>query len=186
MSKRSLASLAAVTVIALAATSVARAQSCSNAGPSTATCSVVATATATVADVVSMNIGTTSLALSGVDSAPQFNGSGIYQPANNGLHTITVRANRSWTLSVKADAANWTDTPAGTAGSYSKPAGDLAWAIGASPSSYTPMTTSNATVSTGSATNSQAVAMNYQTTYDITKDLPGTYTLGLTFTISAP
>ena len=185
MSIRKLARSTSFALIALAAASAARAQTCTNAGVASATCSVVATASATVQHVVSMNIGSTTLALSGISAVADYNGSGVATKSDVNLHSITIRANRSWTLSVNANAATWTFTPAGGTTDPSKLAGDLGWSTtGGAP--FTAMTTSAATVSTGSATNSAVIPMSYQETYNITKDVPGSYSLGLTYTISAP
>jgi hypothetical protein len=185
MSHRTIARAVPVALIALAAASAARAQTCTNAGVASATCSVVATATATVQHVVSMNIGSTALGLSGITAIANYNASGVATMNDLNLHTITVRANRSWTVSVNGNAATWTFTPAGGTTDPSKVVGDLGWsATGAAP--FTAMTTAAATVATGSATNSSTIPMSYQTTYNITKDVPGSYSLGLTYTISAP
>lgn len=185
MSIRKTARILPVAVIALAVASAARAQTCTNAGVASASCSVVATASATVQHVVSMNIGSTTLALSGISSIADYSAGGVATKSDVNLHSITVRANRSWALSVNANAATWTFTPAGGTTDPSKVAGDLGWSTtGAAP--YTAMTTGAATVSSGSATNSTVIPMSYQETYNITKDVPGSYSLGLTYTISAP
>ena len=182
---RTLGRSAPVALLALVAASAARAQTCNNAGAASATCSVVATATATVQHVVAMDVGSTALGLTGITAIADYDAGGLASKEDVNLHSITVRANRSWTLSVKANAANWGFTAAGGTTDPSKVAGDLGWSTtGAAP--YTAMTTSNATVATGSPTNASVQAMSYQTKYDITKDVPGTYSLGLTYTIAAP
>ncbi len=182
---RIIARITPAALLALCVAAESQAQTCTNAGAASASCSVVATATAVVQHVVSLNVGTTALSLSGISNISAYNGSGIATTADNNLQNITVRANRSWTLSVMGNSATWALTSAGGTTDPGKAVGDLAWSTtGGAP--YTAVTTSNATVSTGSATNSTTVPMSYQTTYDITKDVPGSYAMGLTFTISAP
>ena len=182
---RIIARLIPAALLTLCVAAESQAQTCTNAGAASASCSVVATATAVVQHVVSLNIGSTALSLSGISNVAAYNGSGIATTADNNLQNVTVRANRSWTLSLMGNAATWTFTSAGGTTDPSKAVGDLAWSTtGGAP--YTALTTANATVSTGSSTNGTTVPMSYQTTYNITKDVPGSYSMGLTFTLSAP
>jgi hypothetical protein len=172
-------------LLALFLAAESQAQTCTNAGAASATCSVVATATAVVQHVVSLDVGSTALALSGISDISAYNAGGIATTSDVNLENITVRANRTWTLSVMGNSATWAFTSAGGTTDPGKAVGDLGWSTtGSAP--YTALTTSTATVSTGSATNSTVIPMSYQTSYDLTTDVPGSYSMGLTFTISAP
>jgi hypothetical protein len=97
---------------------------------------------------------------------------------NNGP-TYTVRSNRNWQLSVRAATATFATNPG-----YAKPCGDVAWAVGAN--SYAALTTTDASIATGSATLGTSLeTIKYRTTYDITKDIPGQYRMSVTFTLAA-
>lgn len=96
--------------------------------------------------------------------------------------TATVKANRGYTLNIRAGAGTW------SGGSGSKVAGDLRWRTGgAAPG--TAMTTSDAVVGT-SGSGTTAAGTNYAITYNIAwsyaSDTPGTYTLPVVFTATAP
>ena len=183
---RSLVRSAPVALLALVAASAARAQTCTNAGAASATCNVTATATATVQHVVSLDIGSTSLALTGITGIGDYAvGTGIATLTNLNLQSVVVRANRSWILSVKANAAAWTFAAAGGTTDPAKPAGDLKWSTDGS--TYTALTTSNVTLQTGVATNGSAPqSLSYRTSWDITRDVPGTYQMPVMFTLAAP
>jgi hypothetical protein len=96
--------------------------------------------------------------------------------------TATVKANRGYTLNIRGGAATW------SGGSGTKAVGDLRWRTGgAAPG--TAMTTSDAVVATTGAGTSGA-GTNYAFTYNIAwsyaSDTPGTYTLPVIFTATAP
>jgi hypothetical protein len=98
--------------------------------------------------------------------------------------TATVKANQGWTMSVKSAAANW--TPSGAGARAAKPAGDLQWSTtGGAP--FTALTTSNASIGTSaSGTASSVSTVSYRTLWDYTLDTPGTYSLAVVFTVTAP
>jgi hypothetical protein len=99
-----------------------------------------------------------------------------------------VHANQDWTLSIKSDAAtDWSYS--GTKGGV-KPIGDLTWST-ISEFGFTALTTSNATVSSGSsATDNTEVGLYFKTLYSSDysslNNRPGTYTLPIVLTLSAP
>jgi hypothetical protein len=176
---------AVVLGFALAGTAAQAQTSCNNAGAASATCNVAATVSSTVQHVVSMDIGSASLTLTDVTGISQYNsGTGIATVDDLSKHTLTIRANRAYKINIKANASNFTHTPAGGASAYSKPAGDLSWSTNGT--TFTALTTSDAQMNTGSPTNSATVQMSYRTTYGITTDAPGGYSLGVTFTVVAP
>jgi hypothetical protein len=101
---------------------------------------------------------------------------------------LSIKANRSWTLKIKSgNATNWTF--AGT-GAGVKPISDLLWALG-SGGSYVAITNGDVTFTSGGTSTNGASAQPYfktQWTADFTSasNLPGTYSLPIIFTLSAP
>jgi hypothetical protein len=94
--------------------------------------------------------------------------------------TFQVQANRNYQVQISAAAAAFTGT------TYAKPASDLAWST-SSGGTFTALTTTPTNVSTGTPTSlSASVGIFYKTTYKSTSDIPGTYSLGVTFTLVAP
>src|ERR1700720_146619 len=88
--------------------------------------------------------------------------------------TLTVSANASWTLSLRAVAATWTatNTSPGAPARANKPAGDLKWSK-LSTGPFAALTTSDVTLVTGTATASNATTLFFQTLYSWTLDTPG-------------
>ena len=102
--------------------------------------------------------------------------------------TFTIKANRSWTLKIKTTATpNWTyvGSDAGA-----KPISDLTWSSAAA-GTYAAISTTDATLASGaSSTNGGAAAVHFKTlwTNDFTaaSNAPGTYSLPIVFTLTAP
>jgi len=101
--------------------------------------------------------------------------------------TLTVSANASWTLSLRAAVATWTatNTSPGAPARTNKPAADLKWST-ASNGTFAALTTGDVTLFTGSATASNATTLYFQTLYDWTLDTPGNYSLAVVLTLTAP
>ncbi len=101
--------------------------------------------------------------------------------------TLTVSANASWTLSVRAAAATWTatNTSPGAPARTTKPAADLKWST-ASNGSFVSLTTSDVNLITGSATASDATTLYFQTLYAWTLDTPGNYSMSIVLTLTSP
>jgi hypothetical protein len=101
--------------------------------------------------------------------------------------TLTVSANASWTLSVRAAAATWTatNTSPGAPARTTKPAADLKWST-ASNGSFVSLTTSDVNLITGSATASNATTLYFQTLYAWTLDTPGNYSMSIVLTLTSP
>jgi hypothetical protein len=94
--------------------------------------------------------------------------------------TLTVRGNQGFHITLKANGANWTGPVA------TKPASDLSWAT-ASGGPYSAVSTTAATIfSTSSATNSTPVNLSFRTRYNFIQNVPGSYSLTLTFTLTSP
>jgi hypothetical protein len=102
--------------------------------------------------------------------------------------TFTVKANRSWTLNIKSgNAANWTYV--GSFGGV-KAIGDLTWA-NAVAGTYAAITASDAVFTSGaSSSNGTAAAAFFKTNYPAgftnAANAPGTYSLPIIFTLTAP
>jgi hypothetical protein len=110
-----------------------------------------------------------------------------------GLASITtagpsfiVKANRSYTVYLKANAATFTHTVVNVGDPvYNKPISDVQWTKDGS--TFTTVTTSDVSVATGTATAaSTSVPVSYKVGYNIANDKPGAYALALTYTLSAP
>jgi hypothetical protein len=152
-----------------------RAQACSG-NP----CSVTNTASVTVGTVLSLALSSTSTSLTAPSQASYNSG---FQDDLAAL-TATVKSNQGWTLNIKSGAANW--TPSGAGARAAKPAGDLQWSTsGGAP--FTALTTSNSSLGTSvSGTASAVQTVSYRTLWDYTLDTPGTYSLDVVFTVTAP
>lgn len=103
--------------------------------------------------------------------------------------TLTVKANKAWTLSVSAAAANFSYTGS-ESGAKSRDA--LYWkngSVGTDLTSYTQMSGTAAQVASGSRTNGATPAfffgVQYSSDYSDAGNRPGTYTLQLTYTLAA-
>jgi hypothetical protein len=102
--------------------------------------------------------------------------------------TFTIKANRGWTLKIKSgNATNWTFV--GT-GAGVKPISDLLWSL-TSGGTYVAITNNDVTFTSAASSTNSATAVPYfktQWTADFTSasNLPGTYSLPIIFTLSAP
>ncbi|HJP85848.1 MAG TPA: hypothetical protein VJ852_07665 [Gemmatimonadaceae bacterium] len=101
--------------------------------------------------------------------------------------TLTVSANAPWTLQIRAASALWTatNTTTGVAARVDKPSTDLKWST-ASAGAFTALNASDATLITGSATANNATTLYFQTLYDWSLDTPGSYSLSIVLTLTAP
>lgn len=157
----------------------AAAQSCAGAN----SCTTTMTASVTVPALVSLGLSSASLTLT-PPTAADF-ATGYVQ--DNGP-TITVKANRTWTLAIHTTATtNWTYTGSNAG---VKPITDLTWAT-TSGGTYSAMTSSAATMVTNQAkTNGANPTVFFRTLYpndySDARNAPGTYSLPVVFTLSAP
>ncbi|HEY5218156.1 MAG TPA: hypothetical protein VIJ16_00030 [Gemmatimonadaceae bacterium] len=165
---------AALALTAFAGTAQAQA-TCGNTAASNATCSPAGvTVSTTVQNIVYMSIDVAGVALTAPTDA-DFTGGGTTTKTDLAKQVITVRANAAWTLTLAGAA--WTAP-------YVKSVGDLSWTKDGS--TWTAMTTSAASVTTGTATGGSTTTIGYKTAWDLSADKPGTYTMALAFTLSAP
>jgi hypothetical protein len=101
--------------------------------------------------------------------------------------TLTVSANAPWTLHLRSTAAFWsaTNTSPGAPARTIKPAGDLSWST-ASNGTFSALTTSDANLVTGPATASNVTSLYFHTLYDWALDTPGSYSMSIVLTLTAP
>ncbi len=101
--------------------------------------------------------------------------------------TFTVSANAAWTLQVRASSGIWTatNTTPGAPARTNKPAGDLQWST-ASNGAFTALTIGDVTLFSGAVTASNATTLYFRTLYDWALDTPGSYSLSLVLTLTAP
>ena len=102
--------------------------------------------------------------------------------ATGGTVTVTVRANRAWTVQANGNSAFWS----ASAGAWaSKPVSDLRWSLTPTGAS-TPMSQTSSTVLSGSAGAGTGTTIYLRPVVNWTTDKPGVYTLGVTFTLTTP
>jgi hypothetical protein len=172
--------LAAMVLGTAIGASQANAQCSGNAG----TCNTVNTASVTVGALVKLDMSSASTALTN-PTADDVDAGNVLADAGP---SFTIKANRSWTLKIKSqNAANWT-----YAGSNSgvKPISDLSWATSAA-GTYAAISNTDATfLSSASSSNGTIAQAFFKTSWlnDFTSasNAPGTYSLPIVFTLTAP
>jgi hypothetical protein len=160
--------------------SEANAQCSGNAG----TCNTTNTASATVGVLVKLGMSSATTTLTN----PAVSDIELGAVLADAGPTFTIKANRSWTLSVMTtNAANWTYV-----GSFggTKPISDLTWS-NALAGTYVGISSSNVSFLTGaSATNGTAAQAFFKTVWAAgftqPSNAPGVYSLPVVFTLSAP
>ena len=175
-----------VAVAALVAAAPMQAQSCniSNTAGTTVNCTVGTNFAMTMPSLMNLTLSGTSVTLAAPSAVSEFDANGLVEKTTTGP-SFTVKSNRSYRVQISADAANFSHTAQAGAATYAKPAGDVSWRIGSG--NYTALTTTPADIGSGDATAlSTAAQVGYKTSFDITKDQPGAYSLGVTFTLVAP
>ena len=169
--------VAAIASVATAATAHAQTvQNCTGAAATIAagSCTVATNVSVTVPAVARMTFSTVATNLT-APTAAQF---GAAAPGvTTAGPSIDVNANVAYTLKVDAATPNFAG-PAGT----SKPSSSLTYSVDGG----TDRALGTTVGSTGAASATATYAIQYRTKYDWTVDLPGTYTLGLTYTLTAP
>ena len=172
--------LAAMVLGTAISASQANAQCSGNAG----TCNTTNTASVTVGALVKLGMSSAATALTN-PTADDVAAGNVLADAGP---SFTIKANRSWTLKIKSqNAANWTyvGSDAGV-----KPIGDLAWSTAAN-GTLAAITAADATFTSGaSSTNGTAAQAFFKTSWanDFTSasNAPGTYSLPIVFTLTAP
>jgi hypothetical protein len=189
MSRR-LALLSALVVVAARGAS-AQANPCninSTATSGSLSCNVATTVSMTVPSLLRMTMNGFSTASSTTLSQPSMddydNSTGLATVTTSGP-SFAVKANRSYKVQIAADATTFSASAPTGVTAYSKPIGDVLWSTDGT--TYHSLSTTAADVNTGTPTaTSSNVALTYKVNYDITKDKPGAYSLGITYTLVAP
>jgi len=164
----------------VAAPRVARAQFCTASlnGAGSGNCAITATASLTIGTVASLTLSATSTTLT-----PPADTNYVLGFVRSVGPSATIQANTTWTLQISATGAFWT----ASAGAWAtKPIGQLEWSTTALAGPYSSITNAGATIKTGAATASTAVSVFYQTLYAYSTDLPGNYSVAVTFTLVSP
>jgi hypothetical protein len=172
--------LAAMVLGTTIVASQANAQCSGNGG----TCNTTNTASVTVGALVKLGMSSAVTTLTN-PSADDVDAGNVLADAGP---SFTVKANRSWTLKIKSqNAASWSyvGSNAGV-----KPISDLAWSTAAN-GTFAAITASDATFTSGaSASNGAAAQAFFKTSWanDFTSasNAPGTYSLPIVFTLTAP
>jgi hypothetical protein len=146
------------------------------------------TVSSSVPQVLSLSVDTNSVSIPFLTS--DYNAAtGAATKTSSAANTFSVVSNKSWTVSVKANTAAFSFTPSLGDADPSKPAGNLAYKLSTA-GGYTALTTSNATVKTGSkggsSTSGNSFSVDYQLTSNLSQDPPGTYSLAVVYTLTAP
>ncbi len=146
------------------------------------TCNLQPTATLTIPRLVRMAVPSLAISLDG-SSLTDISGGASVIPGTFG--DVNVRANAAWTLTLAANAANWTYT--GTAAGV-RAATTLQYSVNGG--AYAGITTTATTIGSGAASNGTNVNVQFQATvpsdYSDPANRPGTYTLAMTFVLTAP
>jgi len=140
-------------------------------GPSTTSCRLTNQVNASVPTVARLEITSTSTNL----TAPLAADFGTAAGVNSTGPTLTVRANAGYVLTSAPAAATWTG-PA----TSNKLASDLKMSVNAG------STVALGTVGSGSATAGVDYAIGYNVIYNWTTDIPGSYSLVVNYTLTAP
>lgn len=150
-------------------------------GPSCTTngCTITNTASATVGDILKLSLNTATPTDLGTPVTADFDAG--YMDASG--PTATVKANRPWSVAVVGAAANF--TYAGALTDPNKPATDLQWGTAAGTYGHD-MESSAVLFSGATGTSSASQQVFYRTAFAYDKDVPGTYSLVVNFTLSAP
>ena len=170
--------------IALCGVFVGAAQAGAQCSGNAGTCNTTNTASLLIPALVKLGMSATTTSLT-APTADQVDLGAIIADAGP---TFTVKANRSWTLNIKSgNPTNWTYAGAN---SGVKPIGDLTWAstVGGT---YAAITASDAVLSSGAGATAGAAAAaffktNYPAGFTNAANAPGTYTLPIVFTLTAP
>ncbi len=134
-------------------------------------CQVSNTVSLTLGKYARLSIDNTSSSL----TVPQASDFGTVAGVNSTGPTLTVSSNAPWTLTAST-AAGWTGT-----GNNSKPLSDIKAKVGAGSFTAFPFTAAS-----GSAIANDGHAVTYNTIYNFVTDTPGTYSLVVNYTLTAP
>jgi hypothetical protein len=173
--------LAMMATVAFAATAQAQiACGATGVAGGPASCSVNGSVTGTMQRIVRLTLTPTNFGLT-MPTDVDFAVAGTVQKVDAAAQVALVRANATWSLTIQSAAA-WT----GTGNTAAKAIGDLEWTSDAGVT-YTPISATAANLATAQPkTAGTNVNVGYRTSWSLANDSPGTYSLALTFTLTAP
>ncbi len=146
------------------------------------------TVTSTVPQVLTLTVDTNAVSIPFLSS--DYNAStGAATKTVTSANTLSVASNKSWIVSVKANTAAFAFTPSAGDADPVKAAGNLSYRLNGG-SAFTSVTTANVSLKTGvkggTATTGNTFGVDYQLTSNLSQDPPGTYTLAVVYTLTAP
>jgi len=172
--------LAAMVLGSAISVTQADAQCSGNAG----SCGLTNTVSASVNNLVKLQMSTASMSL----ASPTADQVEVGATLADAGPAFTIKANRSWSLNVKTtNPSNWTYV--GSNGGV-KPISDLTWS-NAVAGTYVGISTTDALLTSGAgATNGAAAQVFFKTVwaagFTMPSNAPGTYSMPVVFTLSAP
>jgi hypothetical protein len=174
--------LAAMVLGTAAAASQANAQ-CSSVGAA-GNCSTTNTAQVVIPSLVKLGMGATTTSL----TAPSADAVDAGTPIDDAGPALSIKSNRSWTLNLKSGRAQYWDFNGGLG--TAKSISDLTWSA-TNGSGYVALSATDALLGSGaSATATGTASVYFRTLYTgglaAASNAPGTYTLPIVFTLSAP
>jgi hypothetical protein len=134
--------------------------------------------TVTVPTILKLSIADTSTAVAAPDETHFDAG---FQDVASAV-SATVKSNKPYALSINGGASTWTGTGGARA---NKPVGDLLWGTG-TPSTALTTTAAAIVPLTSTGTSGATSTVNYRITWGYTNDTPGTYTIPVVYTLTAP
>ena len=181
--RRRSATLAALTLLVLVVTRLAAAQSSCSTDGCTLT-NVASVNVPTIVHLTNSNDNTTLTAPAQADFGSGQTARITETSSNVTLPTLTISANRTWGLTISTTDSKWAYT--GTYTDPGKAVSDLAWSTDGA--TYTPLASAPAAIQAAGtgAKGKTTFNLTYRTSYDLTKDVPGAYSLNVIFTLSAP
>jgi hypothetical protein len=166
-------------LLALAILALTTRQARAQLGCSGATCTVEITMP--VSDVLRLSLNTSSVALGSPVEADFQAG---YRDVNGTAVNVTAKSNRAFT--VQLSSVTPTFSYSGTLANPNKPASDLWWATSAGGLATTTNTFGTTTTFLSQGATSVTAPLFLRTLWSFATDVPGTYSLTIRLTISAP
>ena len=134
-----------------------------------------------VSDVLRISLGTTSVGLGAPNDVDFATG---YKDVAGVAVSVNGKSNRPFVVDMSA--LTGTFNYAGSMANPNKPASDLKWATSATALPTTPKNMGSSATLINQGAGNVTVPLFMRTMWDFTKDVPGTYSLAIRFTVSAP
>jgi hypothetical protein len=146
------------------------------------------TITSVVPQVLALGINTNAVTMSFLTTDYNI-ATGAATKTASAANTLSVDSNKSWSVNVKANTAAFAFVASAGDPDPSKPCGDFSYKLSTA-GSYTPITTSNVLAKNGNkggtSTAGNTFNMDYSLNSNLNTDPPGTYTLAIVYTLTAP